>query len=87
MSASVDDQSSIDPGLDIPTIEIPTDATLAEIARKQIDESGDCSSLFYYFLEGSGKYKPLVTALRAAWLDGCLTAAAVLAGEEVEDDG
>jgi hypothetical protein len=69
--------------LDIPTIEIPTDAALVAIAEEQAKRFPGYDNRLPYFLYDEGsEYEPALAALRAAWLDGCLTAAAALAREE-----
>lgn len=83
---TIEPQSPDDPYLDIPTIEIPTDAALVAIAEEQAKRLPGHDGRLPYFLYVEGRdYEPVLAALRAAWLDGCLTAAAALASaEEVE---
>lgn len=81
---TIESQLSSDPGLDIPAIEIPTDATLAEIARRQVEQVDSCSEIPYFLRENDEEHDALLAALRAVWLDGCLAAAAALAGGEAD---
>ena len=70
--------------VEVPVVEFPTDSTLTGIAMQQFHEAPRGTELAYFLDEDSDERTPLVAALRAAWFDGCLSAASALARDPEE---